>query len=72
MKKSSRRKADLNQIYDEYTAKYGLINDHANRQAFSDDSSYYLLCSLEILDEEQKLSEKRICFQSAQSDKMLS
>lgn len=50
--------ADLNQIYDEYTAKYGLINDRANRQAFSDDSSYYLLCSLEILDEEQKLKRK--------------
>lgn len=54
--------ADLNQIYDEYTAKYGLINDHANRQAFSDDSSYYLLCSLEILDEEQKLKRKADMF----------
>ena len=54
--------ADLNQIYDEYTAKYGLINDRANRQAFSDDSSYYLLCSLEILDEEQKLKRKADMF----------
>ena len=50
--------ADLNQLYDGFTAKYGLINDRANRQAFSDDSSYYLLCSLEILDEEQKLKRK--------------
>ena len=54
--------ADLNQIYDEYTAKYGLINDRTNRQAFSDDSSYYLLCSLEILDEEQKLKRKADMF----------
>ena len=54
--------ADLNQIYDEYTAKYELINDRANRQAFSDDSSYYLLCSLEILDEEQKLKRKADMF----------
>ena len=54
--------ADLNQIYDDYTAKYGLINDRANRQAFSDDSSYYLLCSLEILDEEQKLKRKADMF----------
>ena len=54
--------ADLNQLYDGYTAKYGLINDRANRQAFSDDSSYYLLCSLEILDEEQKLKRKADMF----------
>ena len=48
----------LNSLYDGFTAKYGLINDRANRLAFSDDSSYYLLCSLEILDEEQKLKRK--------------
>jgi len=52
----------LNQLYDDYTAKYGLINDRANRAAFSDDSSYYLLCSLEILDEEQKLKRKADMF----------
>ena len=52
----------LNSLYDGFTAKYGLINDRANRQAFSDDSSYYLLCSLEILDEEQKLKRKADMF----------
>ena len=54
--------AQLNQFYDDYTAKYGLINDRANRAAFADDSSYYLLCSLEILDEEQKLKRKADMF----------
>ena len=52
----------LNQLYDDYTAKYGLINDRANRAAFADDSSYYLLCSLEILDEDQKLKRKADMF----------
>ena len=52
----------LNQLYDDYTAKYNLINDRANRAAFADDSSYYLLCSLEILDEEQKLKRKADMF----------
>lgn len=52
----------LNSLYDGFTSKYGLINDRANRQAFSDDSSYYLLCSLEILDEEQKLKRKADMF----------
>jgi len=54
--------AQLNQLYDDYTAKYGLINDRANRAAFEDDSSYYLLCSLEILDEEQHLKRKADMF----------
>ena len=54
--------AQLGQLYDDYTAKYGLINDRANRAAFADDSSYYLLCSLEILDEEQKLKRKADMF----------
>ncbi|MBQ8371207.1 MAG: helicase SNF2, partial [Clostridia bacterium] len=52
----------LNQLYDDYAVKYGLINDRANRAAFADDSSYYLLCSLEILDEEQKLKRKADMF----------
>lgn len=52
----------LNELYDTYTSKYGLINDRANRQAFADDSSYYLLCSLEILDEEQHLKRKADMF----------
>ena len=54
--------AQLGQLYDDYTTKYGLINDRANRAAFVDDSSYYLLCSLEILDEEQKLKRKADMF----------
>ena len=53
---------ELNQTYDAYSAKYGLINDRANRLAFSDDSSYYLLCSLEILDEEHRLKGKADMF----------
>ena len=52
----------LNQLYDDFTAKHGLINDKANSKAFADDSSYYLLCSLEILDEEQKLKRKADMF----------
>ena len=49
---------ELNRLYDDFSAKYGLINDRANRLAFSDDSSYYLLCSLEVLDENGKLDRK--------------
>ena len=45
----------LNTLYDVYTAKHGLISSRENKRAFSDDSSYYLLCSLEILDEDGKL-----------------
>lgn len=53
---------ELNQRYDAFTARHGLINDRANAKAFSDDASYYLLCSLEILDEEQKLLRKADMF----------
>ena len=49
---------ELNRLYDAFSAKYGLINDRANRLAFSDDSAYYLLCSLEVLDENGKLDRK--------------
>ena len=42
--------AKLNATYDAFTAKYGLINDKKNARLFDDDSSYYLLCSLENLD----------------------
>lgn len=52
----------LNRLYDAYTHKYGLINDRANRLAFDKDSSYYLLCSLEILDENGKLERKADMF----------
>ena len=48
----------LNELYDNFTAQYGLINDRANRLAFSDDGAYYLLCSLEVLDEDGKLERK--------------
>ena len=52
----------LNTLYDAYTAKYGLISNRENKRAFSDDSSYYLLCSLEILNEDGKLERKADMF----------
>ena len=54
--------AELNRLYDAFSAKHGLINDRANRLAFSDDSSYYLLCSLEVLDDDGKLERKADMF----------
>ena len=54
--------AELNRLYDDFSAKYGLINDRANRLAFADDSSYYLLCALEVLDEYGKLERKADMF----------
>ncbi|RKJ60456.1 helicase SNF2, partial [bacterium 1XD42-1] len=44
--------AELNRLYDAFSAKYGLINDRGNRLAFADDSSYYLLCALEVIDDD--------------------
>ncbi len=52
----------LNALYDAYTAKHGLISNRENKRVFSDDSSYYLLCSLEILDEDGKLERKADMF----------
>ena len=52
----------LNTLYDAYTAKHGLISSRENKRAFLDDSSYYLLCSLEILDEDGKLERKADMF----------
>ena len=52
----------LNRLYDAYTVKHGLISNRENKRAFSDDSSYYLLCSLEILDEDGKLERKADMF----------
>ncbi|MEE1039141.1 MAG: SNF2-related protein, partial [Lachnospiraceae bacterium] len=52
----------LNRRYDEYTAQYGIISSNANRRAFSQDSSYCLLASLEILDEEGKFDRKADIF----------
>ena len=54
--------AELNRLYDSYTAKFGLINSRANSLAFADDSSYFLLCSLEELDEERNLKRKADMF----------
>ena len=54
--------AELNSLYDSFTAKYGLINSRANALAFADDSSYYLLCSLEELDEDKNLKRKADMF----------
>ena len=52
----------LNAAYDVFTAKYGLINDKKNARLFDDDSSYYLLCSLENLDENKNLKSKADMF----------
>ena len=52
----------LNVLYDNFTAKYGLINSRGNKLAFSEDSSYCLLCSLEVLDEQGNLKRKADMF----------
>ena len=57
-----REQVKLNQLYDRFTKKYGLINSRGNNSAFSNDSSYYLLCSLEILDENGNLARKADMF----------
>ena len=54
--------AKLNSVYDRFTKEYGLINSRANQTAFSDDSSYFLLCSLENLDGEGKFIGKADIF----------
>lgn len=53
---------ELNKLYDNFTAKHGLINSRGNALAFADDSSYYLLCSLEVLDEDNNLKRKADMF----------
>ena len=52
----------LNAAYDAFTAKYGLLNDRKNGRLFEQDSSYYLLCSLENLDEQGRLKSKATMF----------
>lgn len=52
----------LNSIYDNFTKKYGLINSRANERAFSEDDSYYLLCSLEVVDENKNFIKKADMF----------
>ena len=54
--------AELNRLYDAFSAKYGLINDRGNRLAFADDSSYYLLCALEVIDDDGHLKQKADMF----------
>ena len=56
------KQVELNQLYDDFSAKYGLINDRGNRLAFADDSSYYLLCALEVIDENGQLKHKADMF----------
>lgn len=53
---------ELNRLYDNFSRKFGLINDKTNERAFSDDSSYYLLCALEILDDDGKFVRKADMF----------
>lgn len=56
------KQKELGSVYDAFTEKYGLINARANAQAFSEDSSYYLLCSLENIDENGNLESKADMF----------
>ena len=56
------QQAELGRLYDAFSAEYGIINGKANGRAFEGDSSYYLLCLLEILDEDRKLKRKADIF----------
>ncbi len=58
----AREQRNLNILYDSFTKKYGLLNSRANDMAFSDDSAYCLLCSLEVIDENGDLSRKADMF----------
>ena len=58
----AQKQRELNVSYDSFTDQYGLINSRANAQAFSEDSSYYLLCSLENVDENGRLESKADMF----------
>ena len=60
--KIKEQQAKLNALYDAFTRKYGLINSRGNAIAFDQDSSYFLLCSLEILDEDRNLKRKADLF----------
>ena len=61
-KEIKEQQAKLNALYDAFTRKYGLINSRGNAIAFDQDSSYFLLCSLEILDEDRNLKRKADLF----------
>lgn len=55
-------RVELNSLYDAFSAQYGLINSRGNKLAFSDDSAYYLLCSLEVLDDDGNFERKADMF----------
>ncbi len=57
-----KEQARLNTLYDDYTRKYGLLSSRGNSLAFGEDSSYFLLCSLEVLDEEGNFKRKADMF----------
>lgn len=57
-----REQAKLNSLYDNFTKNYGIINSRANEKAFSEDDSYYLLCSLEVLDKNKNFKQKADMF----------
>lgn len=59
---------NLNRLYDVYTAKYGLINSRGNYLTFASDESYFLLCSLEVLDDEGNFKRKADMLQSGLSN----
>ena len=61
-KEIKEQQAKLNTLYDRFTREYGLINSRGNAIAFDQDSSYFLLCSLEVLDEERNLKRKADLF----------
>ena len=54
--------AELNEVYDSFVAKYGIINNRGNKLAFSDDSAYFLLCALEVMDDEGNFLRKADMF----------
>jgi len=56
------KQKELDRLYDAFAAQYGLINDRTNRMAFDRDSAYYLLCSLEVLDDDGRLKRKADMF----------
>ena len=56
------KQGELNQLYDSFTGKYGLINSRGNKLAFSDDSSYFLLCALEVMDDDGNFQRKADMF----------
>ena len=58
----TRERESLNALYDDFTQRFGLLNSRENAQAFSQDNAYYLLCSLEIVDEDGKLERKADMF----------